>query len=76
MDVGGMWMLPAVSQVAAGGQHSLALTYDDHTRMGCVLSWGNNEYGQLGRNIEVVNICLHKHMRVLIVKAALCDYRP
>ena len=64
MDVNGIWLLPAVSQVAAGGQHSLALTYDDQTGMGCVLSWGNNEYGQLGRNIEVsvtlacTDICL------------------
>jgi alpha-tubulin suppressor-like RCC1 family protein len=38
-------------QVAAGGQHSLALQYDEETGMGCVLSWGQNEYGQLGRQI-------------------------
>jgi alpha-tubulin suppressor-like RCC1 family protein len=67
MDVDGICLLPAVSQVAAGGQHSLALTYDDQTGTGCVLSWGNNEYGQLGRNIEVGDTCLHTHMPVLIV---------
>jgi len=38
-------------QVAAGGQHSLALQYVPETKMGCVFSWGNNEFGQLGRKI-------------------------
>ena len=38
-------------QVAAGGQHSLALQYVHETKMGCVFSWGNNEHGQLGRHI-------------------------
>jgi alpha-tubulin suppressor-like RCC1 family protein len=39
-------------RIAAGGQHSLALTHDEETGTGCVLSWGSNEFGQLGRPIE------------------------
>ena len=29
-----------------------SVQYDEEFGMGCVLSWGNNEYGQLGREID------------------------
>ncbi|MBF0450629.1 MAG: DUF5011 domain-containing protein [Candidatus Magnetomorum sp.] len=40
---GGMGWLTDIHAVAAGSQHSLALSGDGH-----VLAWGNNTYGQLG----------------------------
>ncbi|KAL0221665.1 hypothetical protein RCL1_001519 [Eukaryota sp. TZLM3-RCL] len=40
--------LSNVKRVAAGSGHSLALTSD-----GVVLSWGNNDYGQLGNSRRV-----------------------
>ncbi len=44
LGLGGYGNLSGVSQIAAGGHHSLAI------KDGSVLAWGDNEFGQLGDN--------------------------
>ena len=45
------YLIPGLSEtgaIAAGGEHSLALTFEGDHQAGTLWSWGDNTYGQLG----------------------------